>query len=700
LVNDFRLANRKSRRAAAGRLLPLIAINVAFCVGLTALAAWASPPAGDAPASGASPTAPRPPLSRNSPKPEAAARLWYVPMPLRIATLDGKAPPFAEAPNGFPLNPRLVDGGPALDLVWTPERVFLWDRPDVAREVFNKKMVVTKLAVKRPEQFVISGVQWDSKRAWVAYSLQIHGDNGLFEFPSGLAIIEADGKPIQWVGPDDGLPPGEHGLLLHPISAGRVVAVGAFGENDRAWCAEVEPGEAGQRPKVKVFHTADKVVPPPPVNVDGPPDPDPDAKTVFRPVWMAECRPTPAGGGPAPRLLLVGREPPGFRWPLVINLDTLQVSVPATALGQDGFFHEMEACAASADTLLEIHDSSLYRWALTWDGSQLSGKPSPVLEGLTFSPAFAKQLQAVGDCAYIAMARGSSEYSWMRYDLKSQQSERFEPDVLPRLGGVCGEYGVSTRFGLIGLGRQVCRLVAAPQRPPEALRRKLKITPRGTAAWFEAENPAAPAAPALPPAPAKPNRPAPTLDDLIAELKPDNRGLATVAAQLAELDPSDFPPDKRAQVSAALVPLLTSARVMVYTPALKAFAVWHAPEAVAALLPFVNDHNDLVRATAMEALGICRDPRVIPDVAARLPRDIDAALGCLVAMGPASEPALLESIHPSMHPVHERMTIDALALIGTKNSIPPLQSLLEKNPDLETAEIIKAAMEMIEKREK
>jgi HEAT repeat protein len=139
---------------------------------------------------------------------------------------------------------------------------------------------------------------------------------------------------------------------------------------------------------------------------------------------------------------------------------------------------------------------------------------------------------------------------------------------------------------------------------------------------------------------------------------------------------------------------------MVYSPALKAFAVWHAPEAVPALLPFVNDRNNFVRATAIEALGSCRDPRAIPDVAARLPKDLDPALGCLIAIGPASEPALLESIHPAMQGVQKRMTIDALALIGTKNSIPPLQAMLGNKPDVETAEIIKNAIEMIEKREK
>jgi hypothetical protein len=251
--------------------------------------------------------------------------------------------------------------------------------------------------------------------------------------------------------------------------------------------------------------------------------------------------------------------------------------------------------------------------------------------------------------------------------------------------------------------------VAAPDRPPEALRRKLRITPRGAAAYFEAASPPAPAAgpkpgtpaaSALPAELARANRPAPRLDDLIAELRPESRYLSKVAAQLAELKPQDFPPETRLDVSAALVPLVTSDRAMVYTPALKAFAVWHAPEAVAALLPFINDRKVFVRASAMEALGLCRDPRAIPDVAARLSKDIGPAIGCLIAIGPASEPALLESIHPRMQLEQERMTVDALALIGTRNSIAPLQSLLESGPDPETAEIIKGALEMIQKREK
>ena len=117
-------------------------------------------------------------------------------------------------------------------------------------------------------------------------------------------------------------------------------------------------------------------------------------------------------------------------------------------------------------------------------------------------------------------------------------------------------------------------------------------------------------------------------------------------------------------------------------------------------LPLVNNRNNFVSSTAIEALGICGDPRAVPDVAARLPKNVDAVMGCLIAIGPASEPALLDSIHPSMQPLQERMTIDALALIGTKNSIPLLQSLLEKDADVETAEIIRQAIQMIEKRGK
>jgi hypothetical protein len=320
-----------------------------------------------------------------------------------------------------------------------------------------------------------------------------------------------------------------------------------------------------------------------------------------------------------------------------------------------------------------------------------------------------KHIEAIGDTVYLAIGRGLSSFYWMRYDLKTHRYERLSPDLLTLNGPVCNEYGVSSRFGLVGIGNQVCRLVPAPQRPQSALRRVLTAGPRGVWATFEPAVPAAAgagtgndghAAVPLPRELTRPERRPPPLDDLIAGLRPENRELEIVAAQVADLKPEAFPPAKRSQVSAALVPLLSSSRVIVYTPALKAFAVWHAPEAVDALLPLLKDKNPFVRQTALQALGICRDPRAIPEVAARLPTDTDIAVGCLVAIGPASEPALLESLHPSMPPARKRMIIDALAMIGTRNSIPPLQALLESNIDQQTAEIIRQAVEMIGKREK
>ncbi len=79
----------------------------------------------------------------------------------------------------------------------------------------------------------------------MAYRLAADPQGGHPDVSSGLAVIQPDGKTIQWIGKDDGLPPADQALLLHPVSEGRVIAIGSFGGSQRGWCAEVKLGVAG-----------------------------------------------------------------------------------------------------------------------------------------------------------------------------------------------------------------------------------------------------------------------------------------------------------------------------------------------------------------------------------------------------------------------------------------------------------------------
>ncbi len=77
-------------------------------------------------------------------------------------------------------------------------------------------------------------------------------------------------------------------------------------------------------------------------------------------------------GRPA-RLLLVGRAPTARSWPLVIDLDALKVSVAANPFTHDAGQQATEAFLGLNDGFLEMHDASVYRYELNWDGSRLSG---------------------------------------------------------------------------------------------------------------------------------------------------------------------------------------------------------------------------------------------------------------------------------------------------------------------------------------
>ena len=100
----------------------------------------------------------------------------------------------------------------------------------------------------------VTDVKWDGKRVWIAYNLFANPQHP--RSSSGLAVIEADGRTMRWVGKDQGLPPGDQNLLIHPIAEGRVIAVGSFGGGQRGWCAEVTLGDSGSSARVNVFHTA------------------------------------------------------------------------------------------------------------------------------------------------------------------------------------------------------------------------------------------------------------------------------------------------------------------------------------------------------------------------------------------------------------------------------------------------------------
>jgi hypothetical protein len=660
-----------------------------------------------------------------------------------MRSLDGKDAGPRNGIAGWAGEERLVPGGPALDIIWSSRHVLFWQKDDLVQEVFNAttaarpqpgegarayangEFVATgkKRRTTRPRQATITDVKWDGKRVWVAYTVFADPEGGDPQVSSGLAVIEADGHAVRWVGKDEGLPPSDLNMLIHPISEGRVVAIGSFGATERGWCAAIRLGNAAEATTVNVFHTAVTA------NNDlrsidaGGHEPNTDMASAFRPTWVAECRPPapPGAAAAGPRLLLVGRAAALQSWPLVIDLETLKVSVTANPFTHDASQQATQAFAAPDDGFLEVHDASIYRYQLAWSGSRLSGTPVVIVAGDSSIGPF-KQLVPAGDYVYLPGNRAAVNPAWIRYNVKAREVERIEPDYLTWRAGPCEAIGFSSRFGLIGWGQGFCRLVAAHDRPGGALKRTLFLGPTGIEARFEPDGGqvvgmagsaawtdlpssepvhsadlAKPSIP-LPPELTGPAPREPTLVEVISQLDIHEPGVDQALSRLAELKPDAFPPEKKNQVSNALVPLVTMNSAKLHAPAMRAFAVWHTPESEPPLLARLQDADTGTRWRALEAIGACKDPVTIPDIVRQLPQDGNAALGCLAAIGPASEPALLSLIAGPASPSAHAGVIDALALVGTSRSVPALQAILYQHPDRQTAEVTRQALEMIQQR--
>jgi hypothetical protein len=175
---------------------------------------------------------------------------------------------------------------------------------------------------------------WDGQRLWAAT-----GKNGLL-------LYSATGERIGQIGKADGLPDGECGIRLLALDDSRMLVVGSFGPEMRAWCAVVQWD--GQRGKVNVFHQARNAA----NRADAGVDVLFDSELTFRPLWMREYARSQDG---KQRTVLVGRAAvpeASARFPLQIDVPSMRVGVmdlglegadlPAMRLNQGKFDEPMQ----------------------------------------------------------------------------------------------------------------------------------------------------------------------------------------------------------------------------------------------------------------------------------------------------------------------------------------------------------------------
>ncbi len=251
-------------------------------------------------------TRPRSPLARSAPvvprkaattsvASEGEGRIRFVPIEL---TVNGD-PPAA----GAELRIRGMQAcGPACDAYWTNDRLYVMEQPGELREL--------KLSAATASRTVFQGATWDGRYLW----LHVHG--------LGIVAVSPDGQRLATFTASDSLPGYERGLKLVGLAPGKVLAVGSFGPQDRAWCAILRAGEDGMR-SVNLFFEARYV------RAGRPPgDVRREPRIAFRPEGATRMR-----RNDGREFVWVDRR--GMPSPLQIDLETLEVSVRETYTGDD-----------------------------------------------------------------------------------------------------------------------------------------------------------------------------------------------------------------------------------------------------------------------------------------------------------------------------------------------------------------------------
>ncbi|MHC4176977.1 MAG: hypothetical protein ACYSWU_05700, partial [Planctomycetota bacterium] len=328
-------------------------------------------------------------------------RLRFEPIDLKVRNLDGSAGSSRKGLLG------LTPCGDALDVAWSEHAVLLMHTPGLLTEVLADP----------DEQFV--GAKWDGRSIWVA---------GLC---GGIVVLDRAGDVIGRVGRQQGLPPHDKKLLLHPIEPDRCVAAGQFGPQGRAWCAMIERAEPESEFRVRVLHEAAKVS-----LKDRHNTPD-DPQLAFEPAGLHVCD-APLEGRP---VLYVHRQAPSHAAhgnPLVVDLSTLEVRI-----AQKQIFHAGHAITirrhptVSGGPTRRMWEFHIPHWEVM-ERDWPDGKP-PLCRGEIRVP----RLLYHDGCFY------ETQGGWLRMNARTWDYEYLVDGLLPWKFRHL-KYAVSAHYGLVG----------------------------------------------------------------------------------------------------------------------------------------------------------------------------------------------------------------------------------------------------------
>jgi hypothetical protein len=339
-------------------------------------------------------------------------RLRMSELPFQIQTLSGKVKPFdpntswQRGREWFGIQ-RLTQCGNRFDVVWTPGAILYHSK----KGLFEEKLVDSV------EGF--GAVKWDGQYVWtVARNKE-------------LLILDESGEIVKRIGPEQGLPPFDGGLLIEPIRQGKVCIAGTFGSEHRNWLAMVEM--ASGSPIVNVFHTGTKVITTREDSLPGVVD------FTFAPTWMHVYE----DSNGIRDHLWVGSGNSSEHYPLLdVDLNTLKVGRPSFRMflpGKSSFFNKR-------GEMLIAHNQAVLRYAgpgQAWpNGNAYIKLCDPKNHFETHFGGKAKLLLPLGDFIYV------TGDIWFRINAVTMQTEQLSPDLVPQ--AAAQYYSTSAHYGLIG----------------------------------------------------------------------------------------------------------------------------------------------------------------------------------------------------------------------------------------------------------
>ncbi len=343
------------------------------------------------------------------------SRLRFVPVELRVREGDRPDPLNQPLQEMFDHVWRCTD---SLDVFTSQRRAYL----------MRTRGLLEPLAPD--EEYRAMDVKWDGRFIWIAVR------------EKGLWVFRSDGRRLAQIGEAQGLPPIERDraipVRLHPLSPGRVLAIGNYGLHRRTWCAAItlDNDEAA----VSLIYTAKRVL-------QEREDREPFSRSldvIFVPTWLLQC---PDPQDPSRQVLLVGR--PIFQDPrrrqgpaLQIDLQTLKVSLTDYDAPYDGF-----SAGGGVWRIFSWHQPK--RSVLSqWRGPGNANEQDKIWRTLTelpntecAPPYFTNQTLLCGD--WLVWKR----VAWSRVNIKTGQFEWLNKGLLPEdrrfsHNGISGHYGI------------------------------------------------------------------------------------------------------------------------------------------------------------------------------------------------------------------------------------------------------------------